>query len=140
MRLRLLGDKKANKTIFFINFNVLLFSVASQVLNQDKLELEGYLLKIKEKQPEIFLPLDKKKLYVENLNPNTSKDSLENYIELTSKLEVLDVQFGENRNALVTFSEEPGINMQVKRLLNNKHFGEARLAILVCHIQTFPFL
>ena len=94
-----------------------MFSVASQVLSQDKLELDGYLLKVKEKQPEIFLPLDKKKLYVENLNPNTSKDSLENYIELTSKLEVRDVQFGENRNALVTFSEEPGISMQIYREL-----------------------
>ena len=100
-----------SRRIFVYDIDVLIFSVASQVLKQDKLELEGYLLKFKEKQPEIFLPPDKKKLYVENLNPKTSNDSLSNYFEVISKVEVRDVQFGENRNALITFSEEPGINL-----------------------------
>ena len=97
------------KFLVALYIDVLLFPVASQVLKHDKLELEGYLLKLKEKQPEIFLPLDRKKLYVENLNPNTTEDSLSNYIEVTSKVEVCDVQFGENKNALITLSEEPGI-------------------------------
>lgn len=35
----------------FVYVIVLLFTVASQVLKQEKLELEGYLLKVKEKQP-----------------------------------------------------------------------------------------
>ena len=90
---------------------------------------------MKEKQPEIFLPLDKKKLYVENLNPNTSKDSLSNYIEVTSELEVRDVQFGENRNALVTFSEEPGISMQIYRELLEMPVTrpiEVSLTIFIC--------
>ena len=67
---------------------------------------------------------------MENLNPNTSKDSLENYIEVTSKLEVLDVQFGENRNALVTFSEEPGISP-----IMSSH--EAGLTFFKCAMRIF---
>jgi hypothetical protein len=54
--------------------------VAARVLKNVKLELEGYLLQLKEKQPELILPKDRKKLYVENLNPKTCKDSLMNYI------------------------------------------------------------
>ena len=107
-----------NRFFVVLYIDVLLFLVASQVLKHDKLELEGYLLKLKEKQPEIFLPLNKKKLHVENLNPNTTEDSLSNYIEVlaTSKVEVRDVQFGENKNALITLSEEPGICKYESRL------------------------
>ena len=82
--------------------------MAAHVLKQDKLELDGYLLQLREKQPELLLPPDRKKLYVENINPNTSKDSLWNYMEVTAKLAVSDIQFGDNKNALITYSEEPG--------------------------------
>ena len=90
------------------------FSVAARVLKQDKLELDGYLLQLNEKQPELFLPLDRKKLYVENLNPNTTKDSLWNYMEVRTKLDVSEIQFGDNGNAFITFNEEPG------RIVNDK--------------------
>ena len=83
--------------------------MAARVLQNVKLELEGYLLKLKEKQPELILPKDRKKLYVQNLNPKTTKDSLTNYMEVRSSKEVCDVQFGDDRNALVIFDEEPGI-------------------------------
>ncbi|XP_028392682.1 uncharacterized protein LOC114517225 [Dendronephthya gigantea] len=36
--------------------------VAAQVLKQNKLELDGYLLQLKEKEPELILPLDRNKL------------------------------------------------------------------------------
>ncbi len=83
--------------------------MAAEVLKQVKLELDGYLLQLKEKQPQLILPLDRKKLYVENINPKTTKDSLWNYMEVTADKEVSDIQFGDNRNALITFNEEPGI-------------------------------
>ncbi len=82
--------------------------MAAEVLKQVKLELDGYLLQLKEKQPELILPLDRKKLYVENINPKITKDSLRNYMEVRTDRDVCDVQFGDNRNALMTFSEEPG--------------------------------
>lgn len=55
-------------------------------------------------------------MYVESLNPDTTEDSLSNYIEVTSKAEVRDVQFGEDRNALITLNEEPGIWKYYDRL------------------------
>ena len=83
--------------------------MAARVLKNVKLELEGYLLQLKEMQPELILPKDRKKLYVENINPKTTKDSLMNYMEVRTGRGVCDVQFGDNGNALITFDEEPGI-------------------------------
>ena len=83
--------------------------MAARVLKNVKLQLEGYLLQLKEKQPELILPKDRKKLYVENLNPKTSKDSLTNYMEVRTRKDVCDVQRGDNGNALITFDEEPGM-------------------------------
>ena len=83
--------------------------VATRVLKNVKLELEGYQLQLKEKQPKLFLPKDRKRLYVENINPNTTKDSLMNYMEVRTHKEVCETQFGDNGNALLVFSEEPGI-------------------------------
>ncbi|XP_046849873.1 protein mono-ADP-ribosyltransferase PARP14-like isoform X2 [Xenia sp. Carnegie-2017] len=80
--------------------------VAAEVLKREKLELEGYVLQLKEKPPKLYLPFDKKKLYVENIDPKTTEDSLSNYMELRAKVEVRDLQWGVNHNALVTFDEE----------------------------------
>jgi hypothetical protein len=91
-----------------LNSGVLLLLVATQVLEHVKLELDGYQLQLKEKQPELILPRDRKKLYVENIDPTTTKDSLRNYIELKARIEVCDVKFGENGSSLLTFNEEPG--------------------------------
>lgn len=93
---------------------LILFSVASRVLQHDKLMLEGNLLKIVEK---LFLPFDKKQLYVENIDPKTSKDCLTNYIEVLTKKGVCNVQFGGDRNALIDLEEEPGtINVSINVL------------------------
>ena len=84
--------------------------MAARVLDNDKLELDGYLLQLKEKQPELILPKDRKKLYVENIGPKTTKDSLMNYVEVKTERKVCDMEFGDYRNALITFDEEPGIS------------------------------
>ncbi|XP_028392654.1 protein mono-ADP-ribosyltransferase PARP14-like [Dendronephthya gigantea] len=100
-------------------------SVASQVLLQkEKMELEGYRLQVKEKQPELFLPLDRKKIYVENLDPKTTEDGLLNYIELRAKTEACAVEFGDHRNAVVSFNDVPDIN---NVLQNNKKLEGAVL-------------
>ena len=54
------------------------------------------------------LPLDPRKLYVEELNPKTSKDCLQFYLEKFSGVDVENIQFGFNNNALATFESEAG--------------------------------
>ena len=85
------------------------FADAADVLNNNSLELKGSRSKVKEKQLELFLPPDRKKLYVENVNPKTTKDGLQYYLEAVTRKDVLDVQFGDNNNALATLDDEPGI-------------------------------
>ena len=87
--------------------------MAAQVLERVGCELDGYLLRLKEKQPELILPKDRKKLYVENIDPKTTTDCLTSYMEARTKLDVCEVQFGENRNALIIFYEEPGMTNDV---------------------------
>ncbi|XP_028392657.1 protein mono-ADP-ribosyltransferase PARP14-like [Dendronephthya gigantea] len=99
--------------------------VASRVLEQaDKMKLDGYILQVEEKQPELFLPVDRKKIYVENLNPKTTEDSLRNYIELRAKADVCEIEFGENRNALLTFNITPDFK---NFSLNNRRLEGAEL-------------
>ena len=85
--------------------------MAAEVLTRGKSEIDGYLLELKEKQPELILPRDRKKLYVENIDPKTTKDSLTNYMEARTRLDVCSVQFGDHKNAIVTFNEEPGMKV-----------------------------
>jgi regulator of replication initiation timing len=82
--------------------------VASRVLENGTLELEEYRLRLKEKLPELILPKDRKKLYVENIDSNTTTDSLTNYFEVKTGVEVCGIQDGSNRDALITFDGEPG--------------------------------
>ena len=63
---------------------------------------------LKPKRPEVIFPTDKKKLFIENINPKTSEDSLTNYIEIITKQEVKKVTFGNNNDAMVTLNNEPG--------------------------------
>ena len=60
-------------------------------------------------EPEEELSLDPRKLYVEELNPQTSNDCLKFYLEQFSRgVDVEDIQRGCNNNAFVTFESEPG--------------------------------
>ena len=87
------------------------FADAAEVLKHKFQELDGYRLQLKEKEPELILPLDRKKLYVENIPSKTTKDGVQNYLEVVTKNVVLDVQFGDNNNALVTLEDETGITL-----------------------------
>ena len=57
----------------------------------------------------MIFPKDKKKLFIENLDPTkTTKDSLTNYVELITALDVKDLVFGNDNNAMVILDDEPG--------------------------------
>ena len=70
--------------------------------------IDGQALVVELQEPEEEMPLDPRKLYVEELNPKTSNDCLKFYLEKFSGVDVEDIQFGCNNNALVTFESEPG--------------------------------
>ena len=84
------------------------FAVASNVLEKGNHEIDGYLLQLRAKKPNVTFPKDKKKLFIENLDPKTSKDNLTNYVEVITGLEVKDLVFGKDKNAMVTLDDEPG--------------------------------
>ena len=55
------------------------------------------------------VPPDPVMVHVQGLNlEKTSKDCLELYLEKFCDLEVKDIQFGYNDNALAVFDSEPG--------------------------------
>ena len=81
--------------IFFVDYELLLNQVH---------RIDGSALIVKRYE----LPLDPRKLYVEELNPKTSNDCLTLYMEKFSGVDVEDIQFGCNNNALVKFQSEPG--------------------------------
>ena len=59
--------------------------------------------------PKKKVPLDPVMVHVQGLNlEETSKDTLELYLEKFCDVEVRDIQFGSNDNALVVFDTEPG--------------------------------
>ena len=78
-----------------------------RLLNQAH-RIDGHLLVVELREAEEEMPLDPLKLYVEELNPKTSNDCLTFYLENVGGVEVEDIQFGCNNNALVTFESEPG--------------------------------
>ena len=82
-----------------------------RLLNQVH-RIDGHLLVVELHEE---MPLDPRKLYVEELNPRTSKNCLKFYLEKLSGVEVEDIQFGCNNNALVTFQSEPGNIHSCKR-------------------------
>lgn len=95
----------------YIQLYIFFTIVASRVLSKENLKLDEQLLHLKAQKSELILPLDQSKIYIENLNQErkTTKDTLVNYIELLAGgLDVTDLQFGNNNNALVTLSGQPG--------------------------------
>ena len=84
------------------------YIVCLRVSKKGNHEIDGYLLRLKEKKPEMTFPKDKIKLFIEHLDPKTSKDSLTNYVELITGREVRDLAFENNKNAMVTLDTEPG--------------------------------
>lgn len=59
--------------------------------------------------PKINIPPDPLRVHVRGLNENTTEDCLLFYLEKFSlDVEVKEVNFGDNNNAIATFSTEPG--------------------------------
>lgn len=91
-----------------IKYFLYIVSVAAQVLTKQELKLSGYLLQLKTQQPELFLPQDKRKLFVENIDPKTSKDGLKFYMKAWTKVSVQDIWMGSNGKSIVVFDEDLG--------------------------------
>ena len=66
-------------------------------------------------EPHEEMQLDPRKLYVDEVNPQTSKDNLTFYLENLSGVDVDDIQMGCNNNALVTFESEAGNTRSYKK-------------------------
>ena len=67
--------------------------------------LDGHQLTVKAwKGP----PNDKSSLIVQNLNPNTTHETLLNYIEIVSNQDVIKIVFGEKNQAIVHLSGDAG--------------------------------
>ena len=58
--------------------------------------------------PKKRLPPDRVKVHVQGINETTTEDCLCFYLEKFSDVEVVEVYFGYNNDALATFKSEPG--------------------------------
>ena len=65
-------------------------------------------LKVIKQPPKKKVPLDPRKVHVQELNEKTTKDSLWLYLEKFSKVDVTEVYMGCNNNAMAVFDAEPG--------------------------------
>ena len=63
--------------------------------------------------PKKKVPLDPLKLHVQGLKEETSEESLLNYLEKFSNVEVTNVYMGHNNNAVAVFVSEPGNNSMI---------------------------
>lgn len=78
---------------------------AQGVLKKGVLTLDGSELHVTIKKPAKKIPVDPKRLLVKGLSEATTRDALASYMEVVSGLEVLQVEFGEQGCALITFAE-----------------------------------
>ena len=65
-------------------------------------------LKVIKQPPKKKVPLDPRKVHVQELNEKTTKDSLWFYLEKFSTVDVTEVYMGSNNNAMAVFDAEPG--------------------------------
>ena len=75
------------------------------MLKKGVLTLDDSELHVTLKKPAKKIPVDTKKLLVKGLSEETTRDALVSYMEVVSALEVLDVEFGEQGCALISFAE-----------------------------------
>ena len=95
MHLRKFLEKFLNSVNILVIFLLLscfvLFSVAANVLKQDKLELEGYHLNLKPKHPGLAPSLDRKKLVGANIDSNLAEDGIFNTPGSRKKMKGWDI-------------------------------------------------
>ncbi len=73
--------------------------------NETPLKLEGNLLKVNAE----FEPThDRSILLAKNLNPKTSKETFQNFVESTKNVDVLNVVLGKDGKAIVILQNEIG--------------------------------
>ena len=73
--------------------------------NETSLKLEDNVLKVST----VFEPThDRSILLAKNLNPKTSKETLQNFVESTKSVDVLNVVLGKDGKAIVILKNEIG--------------------------------
>ncbi|XP_046848016.1 protein mono-ADP-ribosyltransferase PARP14-like [Xenia sp. Carnegie-2017] len=113
--------ERRQQDVAFITFKSA--EVAARVLAKQKLELCGYLLQMKGEQPELYLSRDKRKLFVENIDPRTHKDGLTFYMEALTSVPVQDIWMGNEGKAIVFFHRDLENEKVIKK--NRKLDGAA---------------
>ena len=78
------------------------------VVNKGALTLDDAELKITIRKPVKELPIDTKRLLVKGLSDKTTRDGLQSYMEVVSRVEVLSIEFGEQGSAAVIFGKTYG--------------------------------
>lgn len=73
-------------------------------------------LKVIKQPPKKKVPLDPRKVHVQELNEKTTKDSLWFYLEKFSTVDVTEVYMGSNNNAMAVFDAEPGKKIHIPYL------------------------
>ena len=73
--------------------------------SETQLELEGNLLKVSD----VFVPThDRSILLAKHLNPKTSKETFQNFVEATKCVDVFNIVFGKDNKAIVVLKSEIG--------------------------------
>ena len=88
----------------------LFFNSAVVSVLQRTHKLDGAILQVKRYEPLKSIPMYPNRVLLLNLNPETTKDGIINYLEAKTGDEVTDVAFGEEEGTvLVTFEELTGL-------------------------------
>ena len=86
-----------------------IYSAVESVLQRTH-QLDGATLQVKLYDPLKSIPIYPNRVLILNLNPETTKDGIINYLEAKTGDEVADVAFGqEEGTVLVTFKELTGL-------------------------------
>ena len=111
----LANQNTLNTQIWMISFHLALYEIVfylavERVLHQGTHKLDGATLQVKLYEPPKPIPMYPNRVLIKNLNPETSKDGIINYLEAKTGHDVTDVAFGqEEGTVLVTFEELTGL-------------------------------
>ena len=88
----------------------IVFHLAVERVLQRTHKLDEATLQVKRYEPPKPIPMYPNRVLIKNLNPETSKDGIINYLEAKTGHDVTDVAFGqEEGTVLVTFEELTGL-------------------------------
>ena len=93
----------------FVKYEIVFHLAVKRVLQRTH-KLDGATLQLKLYEPTKPIPMYPNRVLIKNLNPETSKEGIINYLEAKTGDEVTDVAFGqEEGTVLVTFEELTGL-------------------------------